>query len=123
MTVVLAIALGGAFGAMARFAVSSWSTQRFKHSPTGTLLVNLSGALALGIFAGLAQGQVNVSSEVERLIVTGMLGSYTTFSTMMYETFVLLETEKPALALLYAGGSLVAGLLAVYAGLGLASLW
>ena len=123
MMVVLAIALGGAFGAMARFTVSSWSNRRFKHSPIGTLLVNLSGALALGIFVGLTEGQLNVSSEVNRLIVTGLLGSYTTFSTLMYETFILVETEKPVLALLYAIGSLTAGLLAVLAGLGLASLW
>lgn len=122
VTILLAVALGGAFGAMGRFAVSTWSNRRFHHSPIGTLIVNLTGAFALGIVVVLADNHVDLSTEAYRLIVTGVLGSYTTFSTMFYETFTLIETERPTLAIIYAAGSLVAGVLAVLAGMALVSM-
>jgi fluoride exporter len=119
LTILLAVALGGALGAMGRFAVSSWSNQKFHHSPIGTLTVNLTGALALGIFVTLADSHFDLSREVYKLVVTGVLGSYTTFSTLFFETFTLIETEKPSLAMIYAAGSQVAGILAVFAGMAL----
>jgi fluoride exporter len=123
VTVLLAIAIGGALGAMGRFAVSSWSNQRFHHSPIGTFTVNITGALALGIFVGLSDQHVEFSTEAYRLVVTGVLGSYTTFSTMYFETFTLIETEKPTLAMIYAAGSQLAGLLVVFLGIGLVTIW
>ena len=123
MTVLLAIAIGGALGAMGRFAVSAWSNRRFHYSPIGTFTVNITGALALGIFVGLGEQQIEFSTEAYRLVVTGVLGSYTTFSTMYYETFTLIETEKPTLAMIYAAGSQLAGLLVVFLGIGLVKLW
>jgi fluoride exporter len=122
VTVLLAVALGGALGAMGRFAVSSWSNQKFRHSPIGTLAVNLTGALALGIFLALGDAHVDLSTGAYRFIVTGVLGSYTTFSTMFYETFTLIETEKPTLAMIYAAGSMVAGVLAVFLGMALVGI-
>jgi fluoride exporter len=123
MTVLLAIAIGGALGAMGRFAVSTWSNRRFRHSPIGTFTVNITGALALGLFVGLGDQHIEFSSEAYRLVVTGVLGSYTTFSTMYYETFTLIETEKPTLAMVYVAGSQLAGLLVVFLGIGLVTLW
>lgn len=121
--ILLAIAIGGALGAMGRFAVSTWSNRRFHHSPIGTGIVNVSGALALGIFVGLSEQHIDFSGEAYRLVVTGALGSYTTFSTMYYETFTLIETEKPTLGLTYAAGSQALGVLAVFAGLAVVTLW
>jgi fluoride exporter len=123
MIVLLVVAVGGAVGAMGRLAVSSWSNQRFHHSPIGTLIVNVSGALALGIFVGLGDNHLDFSTETYRLVVTGILGSYTTFSTLFYETITLVQTEKRNLALIYAAGSQVVGLIAVFAGLGVTGLW
>ena len=121
--ILLWIATGGAIGAMGRFAVSSWSNRRFRHSPVGTFIVNISGALALGAVVGLTDQHVDLSSDSYRFIVTGILGSYTTFSTLFYETFILIETEKRPLALFYAAGSLVAGIVAVVSGMGVVALW
>lgn len=123
MIVLLAVALGGALGAMGRFALGSWSNARFHHSPIGTFIVNISGALALGIFVALTDHHIDMSNEAHRLVVTGVLGSYTTFSTMFYETFILIETEKPTLAFIYAAGSQVVGVLAVFLGMGLVTIW
>ena len=121
--ILLAIALGGALGAMGRFAVAGWCTARFRHSPVGTVIVNISGALALGIVVALAEHHIDMSSLLYRLVVIGILGSYTTFSTMFYETFILIETEKPTLALIYAAGSQLVGLLAVFLGMALVTVW
>lgn len=122
MTVLLAVALGGALGAMGRFAVSTWSNRRFHHNPIGTLIVNLTGAFVLGLVVALGDNHLDLSPEAYRLIVTGVLGSYTTFSTMFYETFTLIETEKSTLAMIYAAGSLLAGVLAVFLGMALVSI-
>lgn len=121
--ILLWIALGGAIGAAGRFAVSTWSNRRFHHSPIGTFIVNISGAFTLGVLVGLGDGHLDLSTGAERFVITGILGSYTTFSTLFYETFILIETEKRGLALIYAAGSQIAGLIAVFFGIGLARLW
>lgn len=120
--VLLAIAFGGAMGAMGRFALSTWANQRFRLSPAGTLLVNLTGALALGMVVALGEDHLALSTTVRHLVVTGVLGSYTTFSTLYFETFTLIETEKPTLAVLYAIGSQAAGVLAIVAGMALVGI-
>lgn len=123
MSTLLLIALGGAIGASARFAVATRSNRRFRHSPVGTLFVNLSGALLLGIIASASTSHVGLTGDTYRFVTIGILGSYTTFSTLCYEAFALFEAEKPVLALLYAAGSQVAGLAAVFAGMKMVGLW
>lgn len=114
---LLWIAVGGAIGAMGRFGISSWSNRHFHHSPIGTFIVNISGAFLLGIVAGLAEQRIEMAGDAYRFIVVGILGSYTTFSTLFYETFILAEAEKRVPAFIYVVGSFVVGLLAVFAGL------
>ena len=83
----LAVGVLGGLGALARFLldalVSSAGGARF---PLGTLLVNLSGALALGLLVGLA-----LSGDAYLLTGTAVIGSYTTFSTWMLESYRLAE--------------------------------
>ena len=121
--ILLWIAVGGALGAIGRFGVSSWISERSSFSPLGTFVVNISGAFALGLFAGLGQHQFTFSTEISRLVATGVLGSYTTFSTLVYETFSLIEKDRNRAALLYAVGSQLTGVLAIVLGLGIAQLW
>lgn len=108
----IAVAVLGGAGALVRFfvdrAVGSRAATDF---PLGTLVVNVSGALLLGLVAGLA-------FEGERLVLAGAaaLGSYTTFSTWMLETQRLTEDGEHAYALANVFVSLAAGLLAVAAG-------
>jgi CrcB protein len=97
-------ALGGA-GAIARFALDGAIGRRSASSfPLGTLAVNLSGALLLGVLAGAA-----LSGDALVLAGTATLGSYTTFSTWMLESHRLAEDAEPRLALLNVALSLLAG--------------
>jgi fluoride exporter len=86
-----AVAIAGAAGAVCRYgvdvAVTSRSRGRF---PFGTLLVNVTGAVLIGIFAG-AVANLGAPGEVRVVMGAGFCGAYTTFSTLAYETWRLIE--------------------------------
>ena len=106
------VALLGGLGAVMRLlldgAVSARTDGGF---PAGTLTVNLSGAFVLGLLTGAA-----VHGDTSRLIGTGLIGAFTTFSTWMYETQRLGETGAGRAAALNIALSLVAGVLLAWAG-------
>ncbi|MFJ3216894.1 fluoride efflux transporter CrcB [Kitasatospora sp. NPDC086801] len=91
--------------------------------PWGTFAVNVVGCLVLGLVTGaVAAGAA--SPQVQVLLGTGLCGALTTYSTFSYETLRLVETGAGRYALANVAGSVVAGLVAVYAGAELASaLW
>jgi len=90
--------------------------------PIGIFLVNVSGCLAIGLFAGLvASGRLNVSDTARSFVVVGVLGGYTTFSSFSLDTMTLARGGQPSLALANALGQLVMGLAAVWVGFALAS--
>lgn len=120
---ILWIAIGGAIGAVGRFSIAGLVGERLNFSPLGTFAVNISGAFALGLFAGLGDKHFDFPPEITYLLATGVLGSYTTFSTLVYETIGLMERGHNRVALLYAAGSQLLGLLAVIVGLGTVHLW
>ena len=111
----LLVALGGALGSVMRYLVSVASIEAFGTAfPWGTLAVNVIGSAAIGLC-----GALGVSGEWRLLLVTGLLGGFTTFSAFSLETGLLWE-RHPALAALYVGASLTLGLAAfalVYFGL------
>lgn len=90
--------------------------------PLGTLLVNLSGCLAIGILLGLAEERDLLSREARLLLVTGFLGSYTTFSAFGWETLDLLRDDQVLMAAAYAGLSVVLGVLVTFLGASAARL-
>jgi fluoride exporter len=99
------VAVLGGLGAITRFAVDGIVGSRSAGSfPLGTLVVNISGAVALGLLAGLA-----VTGDALVLAGGAALGSYTTFSTWMLESQRLTEDAEPALACLNILVSLAAG--------------
>ena len=108
----IAVALLGGVGALARFlfdaALAESSAGPF---PVGTLAVNLSGAAALGLAAGAA-----LHGTALTIVAGGGLGSYTTFSTWMFESQRLGEAGRAALLWLNIGLSLLAGLAAISLG-------
>jgi CrcB protein len=115
---VLAVAVVSAVGALARFSVHEWF--RVRHAttfPYGTLAVNLSGSLALGWIYGRGIG-----GDAAFLLGTGALGSYTTFSTWMFESERLVDAHETRIAAANVGVSLVAGLVAVACGWALGAL-
>ncbi len=92
MTQLLAIAAGGAVGAVLRFWVSSGVYSLLGRGfPYGTLVVNVAGSLVMGLLYVLFIERMAVSPELRGAILIGLLGSFTTFSTFSLETLSLVE--------------------------------
>lgn len=120
---VVLVALAGACGAPARYALEWWiRSRRPTITPVGTLAVNVSGSLALGLVVGLALAH-GLDPDVRAVVGTGFLGAYTTFSTYAYETVRRADEGHPGVALGYAVGSVVAATLAATVGLALTGAW
>lgn len=120
---ILVIALGAAIGANLRYGVSLWAAQRWGASfPYGTLLVNVIGSFVIGIVLALAATRLTLSEPLRLLIVTGLLGGFTTFSSLSYETYALLANGSWSMAGVYLLGSFTLGLAAVFLGVGVARL-
>lgn len=112
------IALGGAAGAASRYLVDQWIAQRAPGAfPWGTLLVNLSGSLVLGVLFALAIERGALPASIRAPILIGFIGAYTTFSTLMLESWRLIEDGALVLGLMNLVGSSVLGIVAVVAGL------
>jgi CrcB protein len=121
MTLVL-LMVAAAVGAPLRYVVDQAVQHRWPGAfPAGTLTVNLSGSFLLGLLTGVAAHH-GLAPAVVTVLGTGLLGAYTTFSTFSYETVRLLEDGAVAEATLSVAGSLLFGLAAAAAGLGLALL-
>ena len=114
----LFVGLGGATGSMLRYAVSRWAERAlpFFGLPSGTLLVNVAGCLALGFLAGLADSKDLIRSEVRLLLMVGLLGGFTTFSTFGYEALSLARGSVKWMSLLYVVMSFGFGVLAAWLG-------
>ena len=117
MTLVL-IAAGGAAGAVARYLVDTAVLDRFAGAfPLGILVVNASGAFVLGVLAALIIDRGILPSDLRSPLLVGFLGAYTTFSTLMLDSWRLVEDGLPALAAVNIAGSVALGVAAVVAGL------
>ena len=107
------IAVLGGLGAVARFTVDTAVVRRTTSAfPFGILVVNVSGAFLLGLITGLG-----VPPDVSLVLGTGFVGAYTTFSTWMLQTKLLLEERHWALPALNVVVSVVLGLAAAWVGL------
>lgn len=115
----MAVGLGGAIGAVSRYGLGLW-TRRWELAgwPTGTFLANVLGCLAIGWIASiLLRAEGAKALLLQRFLVIGVLGGFTTFSSFGLETLGLLRAGRTLTALSYAGLSLLLGLLAVAIGL------
>ena len=115
---ILAIALGGAIGALLRYLVSGWAYSAIPFLdgfPWGTFVVNMIGAFLIG-FLWQMLDYVTISPEMRLLIFTGGLGAFTTFSTFEWETYNLLRDRELVYVLLNMAGQVVLGILFVYLG-------
>lgn len=108
MLTLLAVALAGGLGAVARLVLDGVVRQRVRAYPLGTVLVNLTGCLLLGLATGLTAAAL-LPPSVQRVVGTGFLGGYTTFSTAAVETVRLVRERRLAAALLHGAGMLAAG--------------
>lgn len=110
------IAVGGAIGSLARHSVSIIvGAHSAQDLPWGTLGVNVVGCLAIGVLATMLPIATS-NWWLRPLVITGVLGGFTTFSAFALETGVLLDAGAQGVAALYVGGTVLAGLLAVHLG-------
>ncbi len=120
---VLIVALGGALGAAARYVVGGWIADRAGASfPWHTFAVNVSGAFLIGLVMALSLDKGMISADWRLFLATGILGGYTTFSTLSYETMTLIQQGAWAAAAGNMLGSAAAGVAAVFVGLALGRL-
>jgi fluoride exporter len=114
---IVAIAIAGALGALARYGVDGFVSRRLLGAfPWGTFVVNITGAFVLGLLMTLMTEQLSTAPWLRSALTIGLLGAYTTFSTLSYETYRLLEDGAVGLAAANMLGSMAAGLFAVYLG-------
>jgi len=114
----LLVGTGSFVGGVSRYFLSGlalhmFASQRF---PIGTLVVNFLGCLAIGILSGLAEHHHLFTQNLRILLITGLLGGFTTFSAFGYETIYLVRTNNLNLAILNVVLSLVLCLTAVWLG-------
>ena len=118
MPVTVAVALGGALGAVARYGLDRLIERRtFSVFPWSTFTVNVSGCLVIGVVIAALVDRHHAPAWLRVGLVMGVLGGYTTFSTFAQETFDLVDESRLALAFAYAAGSVLVGIAAVFVGM------
>ena len=118
MKMILAIGLGGAFGALARHYMAAWISRLTGHGfPWGIMLVNILGSFLMGLLISYLSHHFNTSPELRAFIVVGLLGGFTTFSTFSLETVLLIERGQLVEAAGYVTGSVVLAVGGLFAGL------
>lgn len=121
MRLVLLAAGGGAIGAAARYLLNvgmgRWLGPGF---PWATLAANVSGCLLMGLLAGLLIGREAETTALRTFLATGILGGFTTFSAFSLDFANLLHRGDAAAAFVYAAGSVLLSVAAVFAGLAIA---
>ena len=122
MPIVLLVGLGGAVGAIMRYLMGGWVHALLGSSsfPYGTLAVNVLGCLLIGVLMGVAETRQALSAEARALLMVGILGGFTTFSTFGYETMALVRAGDVLAGASNAAVHVVFGLAAVWVGYGAA---
>ncbi len=123
MRIPIAVALGGALGAVARYLLVG----RFEYwlgggFPYGTLTANVLGAFLMGVLIDVMALLWSPSPELRALLTVGVLGSFTTFSGLSLDALLLFGAGSPGLAALYVIASVLLSLIGIFAGMRLARM-
>lgn len=119
----LCIAIGGALGSIARYWVGSTVSDRLGTKfPYGTFVINMTACVIIGFAVTYLSRRAELNAAWRYLVPVGFVGAYSTFSTYEWETLSNLRAGALVLAALYAVGSLIVGLVAVWGGSALAEL-
>lgn len=114
----LIVFIGAGIGGALRHGVNVGAARLFGLTfPYGTLIVNVFGSFVMGLFAGYFVVRPGTPQHVRLFLTTGILGGFTTFSSFSLDTALLVERHAYWLAAAYVAGSLVAGIVALFAGM------
>ena len=117
MKPLLIVGLGGGIGSIFRYLVQIYIGRSITLAfPLGTLLVNISGCLIIGLLYGFSAKYAAITVEWRLFLVTGLCGGYTTFSSFSYESISLFKQGNFTYFILYTSLSFVLGLLATVVG-------
>ncbi|MBP1664689.1 MAG: camphor resistance protein CrcB [Bacteroidetes bacterium] len=117
MKQLLLVGFGGFIGSIARYLVSKLNLTWYFHDiPMGTLTVNILGSILIGFFLGIFVNSELLNTNLKLFLVVGICGGFTTFSSFTNENFQLLQNGQFLTSAVYALGSLLFGVLAVYLG-------
>ncbi|WP_239031843.1 fluoride efflux transporter CrcB [Paroceanicella profunda] len=122
--ILLQVALGGAIGASLRYLAGMALMRSLGTAfPYGTFFVNVLGSFVMGLLAVLLMERLPGGwSRLSPLLMTGLLGGFTTFSAFSLDTIYLFERGRHALALFYVGGSVLLSMGGLVAGMALARI-
>jgi CrcB protein len=112
-----AIAVGGMVGASARYGVARWLVVRPGQFPWATFWTNVCGSFLLGVLLAVLLERARPHPYVRPFLATGILGAFTTMSAFQVETALLLRDGHPVAGVVYALTSVIAGVLAAFAGI------
>lgn len=114
----LFVILGGGLGSGLRFWAGLIIKKHYNSSfPLATFAVNIIGCLLIGVIIGFFSKANTENDSLRLLLATGICGGFTTFSSFASENINLIQNNQIGLAILYIGGSIILGLLAVWAGI------
>jgi fluoride exporter len=117
MTKYIIVGFGGFLGALARFWLGSYVSNRMgTRFPYGTFIINMTGSFLIGLIITLLAEKTHWNANWRYLIPIGFIGAYTTFSTFEYETFRSVQDGQILMAFLNIILSVVLGFLAVWCG-------
>jgi fluoride exporter len=114
---IIAVGLGGCLGSIARYVTVKWADEKLNAVfPYGTLAVNIIGSFLLGLVYALAVRKAGIPENWRLFLGAGFCGGFTTFSAFALENFNLLQQKLIGTSVVYVSVSLIAGLLALAAG-------
>lgn len=120
---VLLVGFGGGIGSIVRYFFQKWFSENVQHPfPWGTFAVNLVGCFLIGVIYAAGEKTTLLTPQTRLLLITGFCGGFTTFSTFAFENMSLLRSGDTSYFLLYTIGSVVLGIIGVFAGISLIKL-
>ncbi len=118
MKMVFYVAIGGAFGSVARYLTGMWFGRLFGAGfPWATLTVNIVGSFVMGVLVAAMAQVWSPSAEVRAFLTVGILGGFTTFSTFSLDVASMLQRGELGVAAAYVLSSLIVGIGGLFAGL------
>jgi CrcB protein len=115
---MLVVAFGGAVGSVFRYLVGVWAVRLLGPAfPWGTLAINITGSFAIGLFLEMILRRFGGSTELRLLLMTGLCGGFTTFSSFSLDFVGLVERGATPMALVYLAASVILSIGATFLGL------